>query len=687
MAPRRKPRRNKDGRRQQRRKAARKQTKSGRTVSVADVLDQAIALQQKGELAEAAAFYQQILDQIPDHPDALHLLGVIANQRGHFTEATEWITRAIRQKADSPIYYCNLARAFNALEQHASAAEACQRALQIDPRFAPAHLHLGNAFHGAGRLEDAVEAYRRCTLLDPKHAGAYYNMGNALCDADRVQEGIAAYQRALERKPDDVDALYNLANRLREHSAAMEAIPYYRRALALAPRRVDAWNNLALAYRAVNDNDAALDCYRKIVEVDPGNVRAHNDMSELFELAGRLDEARTHVQTARKFAPASYRARVNEARLLARGGARDQALDLVRALLQESAADDEAFFQGEVEYKEHARVSALKLLGALQERRGEYDASFASVVEANRAALALPENRRLQPAAEAVMEQLERLPEQLAGGRMNQWTATGRVDDLPDPVFLVGFPRSGTTLMEQILYAHPRILTMEEKPVLAYILLAAKANADTLPSLDDVDAATLARWRKEYWDGAWQYVDRREGGPTDRTATVVDKMPLYINRLPFIARFFPDAPAVVMLRDPRDAILSCFMQDFNPNPSMFQFLSLERAAAFYARTMRLYQRAREVLPLPFIEVRYEDLLADLEGEVRRVIAGLGLAWDERVLDYRQKIGQRSIATPSSRQVSEPIHQRAVGRWRHYAQHLEPVLPTLAPFVEAFGYDA
>ncbi len=686
MAPKRKRGRSKDGRRQQRRKAAREQTKGGRSVSVANVLDRAIALQQQGQLSEAADLYHQILHQIPDHPDALHLLGVIANQRGHFTEAAEWITRAIRHKTDSPVYYCNLARAYNALGQHTAAAEACQQALEIDPRFAPAHLHLGNAFHGAGRLEDAVEAYRRCTLLDPTHAGAYYNMGNALCDADRVEEGVVAYRRALERKPDDVDALYNLANRLRQHAAAMDAIPYYRRALALAPRHVGAWNNLALAYRAVNDNDAALDCYRKIVEIDPGNVRAHNDMAELLELAGRLDEATAHVQTALGLAPASYRARLNKARLQARRGEPAEAIALVRELLDETAADETVFFQGEAEYRDYAQVSALKQFGALQASLGEYDAAFASLVSANRKALDLEENRRLQPAGDALLEQLERLPDLLTEERMTQWASMERVDDLPDPVFLVGFPRSGTTLMEQILYAHPRIFTMEEKPVLAYVLLAAKASTDTLPSLDDVDAATIARWRKEYWDGAWQYVDRREGG-ADRTATVVDKMPLYINRLPFIARFFSGAPAVVMLRDPRDVILSCFMQDFKPNPNMFQFLSLERAAAFYARTMRLYLRARQVLPLPFIEVHYESLLADLEGEARRVIAALGLTWDESVLDYRQKIGQRSITTPSSRQVSEPIHRRAVGRWRHYAQHLEPILPTLAPFVEAFGYDA
>jgi hypothetical protein len=155
--------------------------------------------------------------------------------------------------------------------------------------------------------------------------------------------------------------------------------------------------------------------------------------------------------------------------------------------------------------------------------------------------------------------------------------------------------------------------------------------------------------------------------------------------LPAIARIFPDAKVIVALRDPRDAVLSAFQQRFGMNPAMAQMLELESAARYYDAAMTLLERCREKLPLSFHQVRYEDVVADLEGAAQGLAAFLGVPFEPAMLDFGATARRRDITTPSARQVVEPLYTRSVGRWRAYAQHLAPVLPILAPWAQRLGY--
>jgi hypothetical protein len=259
----------------------------------------------------------------------------------------------------------------------------------------------------------------------------------------------------------------------------------------------------------------------------------------------------------------------------------------------------------------------------------------------------------------------------------------------PSPAFLVGFPRSGTTMTEQILSAHPRIRSTDEIPIISQLKNELQAQARSVSPTDDRTALEILiespvdvvdQWRTRYWQCAGF-----SEGAVDTSALFVDKLPLNLVDLPFVNVLFPEARILVALRDPRDVCLSCFQQDFGLNNAMANLITLEGTVNFYADVMFLYLRYRDRLTLRMIEVRYEDTVSDLEHEARRMLEFLGVPWDAGVLQFHDRARERVISTPSYEAVTRPIHTKAMHRWENYARHLAPYVDRLRPFIEAFGY--
>lgn len=251
----------------------------------------------------------------------------------------------------------------------------------------------------------------------------------------------------------------------------------------------------------------------------------------------------------------------------------------------------------------------------------------------------------------------------------------------PNHVFLLGFPRSGTTLLEKALAGHPAVVTLEEVDHLAAVSggwLAGDVALNRLATLDTVSADAA---RAEYWR---RVVESVPGGITGRT--VIDKLPLHSVALPVIAKLFPDARILLALRDPRDVVLSCFRRRFQINAAMFEFLTLEGAANYYDQVMRLVARCRAVMPISLREVRHEALVSNFDDELGAVLAFLDLDWDPAVRDFAARIGDR-FRTPSDVQLKAGLSDAGIGQWRRYASELAPVQPVLARWVSAFGYPA
>jgi hypothetical protein len=262
-------------------------------------------------------------------------------------------------------------------------------------------------------------------------------------------------------------------------------------------------------------------------------------------------------------------------------------------------------------------------------------------------------------------------------------TATPITDGLQSPVFLVGFPRSSTTLLDQILDSHPAIQTLEEKPIVSRleddILHMTGSGSAGLQALRDDQLAEL---RQRYFAYVADFIDLKPG------ALLVDKFPLNLTRIPTIVRLFPDARFILALRHPCDCVLSCFMHLFNPNDAMVNFSTLADSAALYNAVMRLWQSWGSQLGLPHHRVHYERLVLDLPGEIKPLLQFFEMEWYEPMRRPHEHAMQRgAIGTPSYSQVIQPIYQRAVNRWQRYQTQLAAVMPILQPHIDTFGYGA
>jgi tetratricopeptide (TPR) repeat protein len=406
----------------------------------------------------------------------------------------------------------------------------------------------------------------------------------------------------------------------------------------------------------MNDHPAAERAYREAIRLTPGFTPAFLELGLLLENLNRIDDLAALVAEAR-----------------ARGVDAPE-LDLIRGwALRRQGRFEEAMALAETVPDSINPIRRAQLIAELADRLGDPDRAFAAFEEMNRASVEAkpapsgPTYRQTVAAASALVT-----PERVAG-----WT---KVDvDLapPGPVFIVGFPRSGTTLLDTLLMNLPDLHVLEELPVLRQVETAL-GGEERLATLDSAEANRL---RARYFEALGEIASPPPG------RTIVDKHPLHMARMPLIHRLFPDARIVLVERHPCDAVLSCFMANFQLNHAMRSFTDLEEAARTYDTVFDAWTRAETLLPLAVHRVRYERMVEDLEAEMRPLLAFLGFEWDAQVLDNRAAAAKRDhIRTASYSQVTEPIYRRSAGRWERYRKHLAPVLPILAPWAERMGYD-
>ncbi len=328
-----------------------------------------------------------------------------------------------------------------------------------------------------------------------------------------------------------------------------------------------------------------------------------------------------------------------------------------------------------------ARANAQNFLGDALDAQNRTAEAFAAYEAANSGLKTIFRERFEVPGEESGTEFVTRWQREFESTSDQAWTPPIGEDEVPSPAFVLGFPRSGTTLLGQILASHPQISTLEEKPLLREANLEFMIPPGRLGAL----ASLSTVGRQHYRDLYRQHV-REAGGDADGRL-IVDQSPFDTLYLPVIAKLFPNAKIVFAVRDPRDVVLSCFRRLFVLNLYVYEFLTLESTARFYDATMRLQESYRSKLQLSVHSVKNEDLIADFEGTTRGLCAFLGVPWDQGMADFAQRSKARGVATPSATQVARGINSEGVGQWRRYAGEMREVLPLLAPWVEKFGYEA
>lgn len=657
------------------------------------LLPAALDAARHGDLDRARGLAEQGLERAPDPVPFHAFLGMLAARDGEPVLAARHLQAAHLAKPGDVTIACNLvAVLMQTGDDEAALAVAGEALAAADPslrvaryrgflaqklgRFVEAiaaydHIlrrasddfetwnNLGNARSGAGDHAGAVDALHRAMELDPEAAPVRLNLASALIALDRADEAQALLEKALNDFPRDPRAafeLYVLHKRAERQEPALAALEA---AASRDPASADFQLKLGIEYGLARRTEASERAYRRAIALDPVLTDAYLGLAVQYE----------HTNRESEFAPLAALARES--------GADPGAVALIEALdLRRSGRFDEALARMAVvpaaiepERAEHIRAT-------LFDRLGRTDEAFAAHAAANR----LLESNPTDPLgrAAALRDRLGQEIALLTPEWCEGWQAVDPVDDRPDPVFLVGFPRSGTTLLDTILMGHPRAVVLEEQPPLNLVdeMIGGMA---VLPGLD---AAGVAAARDRYFAEVGKIADVAPG------QLLIDKSPLFLYRLPLIRRLFPRARIILAMRHPCDVVLSCFMSNFRLNSAMANFLRLEDAAAFYDLAFAHWSRAAELFAPDSRTIVYERLVEDVGAEVRPLFDWLGLEWDEGVLDHTSTARARGLITTASySQVTEPIYKRAAGRWERYRAHLAPVLPVLAPWVQRFGYSS
>ena len=515
--------------------------------------------------------------------------------------------------------------------------------------------------YGRGELSVAAGLCTRVLSAQPAFPEALHLAGLCALGMGEARRALPLLEQAASLKPGDGQLAHNLGIARVEAGDLTAAHAAFTHAAALDPKNPSTQFNLGVISEREGDEERAEAAYRRCLALAPRDAAAAAALAALCEQKSGLEEAEHWCGIALGLDPADPVARLTRAQLDFRAGDHVGAAATLEALLAAPLSP-------------RNRAIAAGRLGAVYDRLDRPAEAWRMWLTAKQV---LRENGQSEQGTGVygldVARRIAREMEALLA-------SPGVAADGEAPVFLVGFPRSGTTLLDQILSGHPRIVVLEEKDTLQDLCGRYALSDAGMQAFLGAGSQALADDRRRYWRRVDGYMPAR---PRERL--FVDKLPLNTLFLPLLARLFPEARFVFALRDPRDVVLSCFMQTFALNEAMRHFLTLEGSAAFYAAVMEIGLRSLAALPHRIHTVRYEDVVADTEGEARRLLGFLGLAWEPEVLDVQATAKRRRINTPSYHQVARPIYGDARERWRRYAKQLEPVMPTIAPFIGAFSY--
>jgi tetratricopeptide (TPR) repeat protein len=622
---------------------------------------------------DALAALERVTELSPRDPEAHRNLGNWLRSRRRFDEAAACHRRAIALKPGDADAHNNLGSALLDQGRAEEAVASYRAATEIKPDFAMAHHNLGMALAGLGRHEEATGSYRRTIRLTPRNADVHNNLGNALREIGQVGEAEASFRRALAIDPNSADLHSNLGNALLDLGRLEEAVQSYTRAIELRPDFARAHGNLGSAYRELGMFDEAESSFRLALKQAPDLAELHTNLAIMLRLQGRPKQAEAICRRALELGPRAPAALSLMAEIHADRGEFADAEERYRQALcaapewpvawaglanLRKMTDDQAGWLSvatriaDKKMRPREEMHLRFAIGKYLDDVGRHDAAFDHYRRANDLAKASrpPHDReKLTRTFDGIMELYGR-----------QWIERAREhgNDSARPVFVVGMPRSGTSLTEQILASHPAIFGAGE---LSFWKTASPKIAEC--ALDPPALAGVLRGTSESYLQLLAGLDPGAG-------RVVDKMPANFVYLGMIHAAFPNARIIHMRRNPIDTCLSIYFQNFHLAHSYTN--DFEDLAHFHAEYLRLMNHWRSVLPAGvLLDVPYEDLVDDQETWSRKIVEFVGLPWSPACLDFHRTI--RRVSTFSKWQVRQKINRSSVERWRKYAKFVAPLM--------------
>lgn len=534
-------------------------------------------------------------------------------------------------------------------------------AKKIEPNNPITPLNLGNLYFTIEDFLEAAKEYRQAIKLNPKYVRAYNNLGTTQQNLGLFSEAETNFGKAINLEPGFGEAHFNLAVTFRLQDKTNEAKKTYEHLLRLNPKHIDARNNLGILLQDIGDIDGAVQILKQARSIDPASIKTVLNLCEVYEKSNRLDEV-------------------------------EKLLDEIR----ENKAEDLLLYDAVLKFRRHNVQGSLNIILKINEKKlsksrlgmfyqlkakcfdgvGNFDAAFENFQKMNTKSASTKKND---------IEKKHQYRKMISGriSDISNYQSTGRfdVDDCKmEPVFLVGFPRSGTTLTDTILRSHSKISVIEEIPLVTDIARDILVE-QTIAEIEALSNDTIRKARKSYMDSIRDLTSSVDGG------IIVDKLPMNIVEVPLLHALFPHAKLIFVLRHPLDTILSNFMQNFKLNEAMSNFMNISEAAGFYCDVMNLFSRCQERYDLSVHQIRYEDLIGNMQEQVTLMLKFLGLNWEDSLKNFDETaLGRKEIRTPSYSQVTQPLYTSSVYRWKNYKRYILPECEAVLHWVSKFGYE-
>lgn len=484
---------------------------------------------------------------------------------------------------------------------------------------------------------------------------------------------LELFDKAAHEHPRNVTALLDAARGFGARHEIRRAEEWLDRVVELARGDPVTLHLVAQTYRMIFRPDRAMALFESVVAATSDIPDAFLELALLYERRHRLDEAMALIRKCEHAAPDYPEPRLIEARLHRRLGDDARAESLLQALAESSAANP------------FLRAQAWADLAEIHDRSGEYDRAMETIGRCK--AIQLQHESTLKPLSDRLIDNFSSLADEVTTAEFARWRDSVDETTRRPTALLCGFPRTGTTLLEQVLDAHPGVVSVEELDIFARDTFSSLwdpgPNGSVRPTIAAMDALPAPRrlaLRDRYRRMTEEVLNEPIGG-----RLLLDKNPMLTLLVPAFRRLFPEAVILTALRDPRDVVLSCYLRHLPLNTNSVWFLTIERTARRYAHDMGAWLKLRDKLNGDWLEVHYEEVVADLAGQARRCVAALGLPWNDSVLNYRDRLRGKPVTSPTYEAVTRPLYNSAIGRWHNYERHLRPVLDVLEPFVRAFGY--
>jgi tetratricopeptide (TPR) repeat protein len=652
---------------------------------------EAMAAARAGRTPEAIDIGERALADGGD-PVALNaMVGSLRCSAGQFEDGVRHLRVAHAARPADPVIALNLATGLSALGEHRSAVSVItDELIRLDKTLRLARMrgyaaqmlgdfaaaiadyeaiisaapqdwetwnNLGNSKVGAGDMAGGIDALRHAASLNPRIAQTRLNLALALGDFGNLAEAEQQLRSLANDFPRDPEPLTHLFALLQLQGWDRDAKNVLERMLEMDPQNIGLLIAMGREQLLGFEIPEAMRSFRRVLRIEPTNSNAFLGLADAYEL-DRPGELPALLAEAEEASVAAVPLSVLRAMVAGRAKRYREGIDALEPVPAN-----------------YDPVRRWHLAGQLLDGAGEYDAAFDAFSRLNQALADEPTNP-LARAAELrtrLRGQLERTTQ----AWRDNWAAPLIPADRPAPVFLVGFPRSGTTLLDTMLMGHPKVEVMEERPVLAQM----RSEGGDFDAIATMDEAEVRRLQARYFELAGGYTKLEPG------SLLIDKSPLHMQHVPQAYRLFPNARFILALRHPADVVLSCFMAKFRLNASMANFVRLDVAAEFYDLAFSMWEASLKLFPVEVHTVVYERLIDDPEEQLRPIVEALQLDWRPDMVEHERAARDRGIITTASySQVTEPLYRRAIGRWQHYRKHLDPILPTLQPWIEKLGYE-